>query len=147
MARKHAGASISRYSVGSDGLAPYRRARGNRFDKEVSEFGESVWYLLPKSAGRNKIKSRGMSGNWLGIREESGEVIVGTDRGVIKVGIVRRKGSNADRCDLAQLDSIKGSPWEPQLGVDSIEIYAKIKVRSEEGRERESVRLPNWKKW
>ena len=85
------------------------------------EFGESVWYLIPKSRGKNKIKSRWASGIWLGIREESGEAIIGTSKGVIKVRTVRRKGSDAERWDVSAIDAMVGTPWEPQPGVDSIE--------------------------
>ncbi len=45
---------------------------GRDCDKEVAEFGESVWFLYPKSKGRNKMKSRWASGIWLGVRDESG---------------------------------------------------------------------------
>ena len=88
---KHAAASINRYQVGDDGFTPHRRLRGRNFKKEITEIGESVWYLKPKSRGKAKLRSRWSSGIWLGIREESGEVIIGTNGGVRK-GQIQRDG-------------------------------------------------------
>ena len=82
-----------------------------------------------ESCGKKKFASRWETAIWLGIREESGEVIVGTSDGVIKVRTVRRKGSEEERWNIVQLNEMKGTPWEPQLGVDTSEIYSKIKVR------------------
>ena len=48
---------------------------------------------------------------------------------MIKVRTIRRKGSDTERWDITALNDMKGTPWEPQLGVDSIEIYSKIKLR------------------
>ena len=73
-------------------------------------------YLKLRYRGKNKVRSRWSSGIWLGIREESGEVIVGTDKGVIKVRTIRRKGSDNERWDLVQLNEMRGTPWEPQPG-------------------------------
>ena len=100
---KHAAATINRFSVGEDGFTAHRRLRGRNFKKEITEIGESIWCLKPKSKGRAKLRSRWFSGIWLGIREEAGEVIVGTDKGVIKVRTIRRKGSDSERWDLTQL--------------------------------------------
>ena len=89
------------------------------------------------------MRSRWASGIWLGIREESGEAIIGTNKGVIKVRTVRRKGSEAERWDVGATDSMVGTPWEPQPGVDSMEIQAKIKVRELQGEElRDMPRVP-----
>ena len=32
--------------------------------------------------------------------------------------------------NIVQLNEMKGSPWEPQPGVDTTEIYSKIKIRN-----------------
>ena len=52
---------------------------------------------------------------------------------MIKVRIVRRKGSHAERWDMDQLNRIKGTPWEPQPGSGSQEIRATIRpIREDE---------------
>ena len=74
---KHAAANLNRFHIGADGMTAHRRLRGRNFKKEMVDFGETVWYLIPKSKGKNKLRSRWASGVWLGIREESGEAIIG----------------------------------------------------------------------
>ena len=97
---RHAAQAVNRYRIGSDGLTRHRRLKGRDFNKEVAEFGESVWFLFLKSKGKNKMKSRWASGIWLGIRDESGEVIIGTDEGVIKCRTVGRKGTKEERLGI-----------------------------------------------
>ena len=63
------------------------------FQKETVEFGECAWYLKPKSVRRNKADARWKDGIWLGIRDRSGESLVGAEHGVIKVRSVRRKST------------------------------------------------------
>ena len=78
--------------------------------------------MVPQTE-EHKLASRWATAIWLGVREESGEIIVGTNEGVIKVRTVRRKGSEEERWNIVQLNDMKGSPWEPQPGVDSSDIY------------------------
>ena len=42
------------------------------------EFGEPIMLARAKSVGKDKFDSRWETGIWLGIREESGENIIGT---------------------------------------------------------------------
>ena len=44
--------------VGEDGKAAYERRRGKKFKRELPEFGESIWYLKPGSAGKDKLDER-----------------------------------------------------------------------------------------
>ena len=81
---RHAGATISRYQKGLDGLTAYRRLRGREYDRVMIEFGECVWYLLNKDKDRGKIAPRWDTGVYLGSREESSEILIGTRTGVIK---------------------------------------------------------------
>ena len=74
------------------------------------EFGECVWYLKPKSKGKHKAENRWENGVWLGVRDESGEYIIGTEGGTIKVRTVRRKASIEDRWNWEEFNKIKGTP-------------------------------------
>ena len=53
--------------------------------------------LRAKSAGVNKFDSRWDIGVWLGIRDESGEAVIGTRAGVIKTRSFRRKAIMTER--------------------------------------------------
>ena len=61
------------------------------------KIGECVWSPRPKSKGKEKAEYRWLNGIWLGIREESGEYMVGTPEGIFKVRTVRRKASHEER--------------------------------------------------
>ena len=65
------------------------------FDREVAEFGECVDYLVLGSKGKDKQDSRWKYGVWLGIKEESGEVIIGTPQGVTKAQTIHQRGDPA----------------------------------------------------
>ena len=95
------------------------------------EFGECVWYLKPKSAGKDKLNSRWGEGVWSGVREESGETLIGTREGVIKVRTIRRK-AGAARSSKELMDAVKGTPWEPVPGRHSTGIPVKIGVPEED---------------
>ena len=63
--------------------------KGKCFNREVPEFGEKVLYLKPESLGVNKLDSRWEPGHLLGIRDESGELYIGTKDGILKVRTYR----------------------------------------------------------
>ena len=94
---RHAAGVISRLQGGADGKTGYERLSGKTFKGERVELGKCVWYLKPKSKGLHKLSCRWDTGVWLGFRDESGEVFMGTPNGVIKVRTVRRKGSHEAR--------------------------------------------------
>ena len=82
---RHASSTVFREKVGNDGFTAYKRVKGKEFKKELVKFGECIWYLKPKSKGKAKAECRWEDGVFLGIRDESGEYIVGTPEGAIKV--------------------------------------------------------------
>ena len=51
----------------------------------MPEFSECIRYLKPESVGIDKADSRWDHGIYVGLRIESGEIFVMTDKGVIKV--------------------------------------------------------------
>ena len=58
---RHAGATISRYQRGKDGLTAYRRLRGRDFDRQIAEFGECIWYF--KTQMQTQRQNRTTLGN------------------------------------------------------------------------------------
>ena len=110
---RHASATLFREKKGLDGFTAYKRIKGKDFKRELVKIGECVWFLKPLSKGKNKAKSRWKQGIWIGIRDESGEYLVGNEEGVCKVRTVRRKGSHEDRWNWDEFNKMQGVPWEP----------------------------------
>ena len=71
--------------MGKDGKTSHERLKGRKFTRKIVKFGENVWYLKPKSRGRDKSLSRWGLGIWLGMRDESGEHIIANRLGAFKV--------------------------------------------------------------
>ena len=72
------------------------------------------------------MQPRWDTGIWLGIRDESGEVIIGTDKGVLKARALRRKIIDNERWNFDTFSSTKGTPWEPIPGQGEREIKANV---------------------
>ena len=128
---QHAASTMNRRRMDERGMTPYRTWTGRDSKAHVAEFGERVWYLKSDSAGKNKLVRRWEDGVWMGIRDESGESIIGTSEGVVKCRDFRRR-PEADRWRSKDLSEIKGTPWQPTPGRDSIEIKCKINMPSDE---------------
>ena len=94
---RHSGATLSRFQVGNDGQTAHRRLRGRDFNRAITEFGECVWYKHPRWKKEGKLLVRWSDGVFLGVREESGEVLIGTRDGVLKARSFKRKGSLEER--------------------------------------------------
>ena len=70
--------------------------------REVAEFGECIYYCKLKSKGpsgriKNTWDERWHEGIWLGVREDSGEIFVGTEEGVVRANPFRRKAGEENR--------------------------------------------------
>ena len=121
----HAANLLNRYKKGQDGCTPYRRLKGKDFNQVVMEFGEEVWYMQPGIVGKDKMDVRCLEGVWLGNRERSGEAIVGTKDGCIKVRSLRRKPVG-QRWGSTVWKSMKGVPWEAVPGHPERELKSKV---------------------
>ena len=122
-------------------MTAYRRLKGREFAKSVTEFGECVWYMRNKTSKRGKLESRWESGVFLGIREESNEILVGTSDGVVKARTFRRKGSDEDRWNKDEILSMRGLPWQPDPSVATFDIRSRVSVRVEQPSEVEVGRM------
>ena len=83
--------------------------------------------MKPGMTGKEKLDPKWEEGIWMGILEESGENIIATADGCIKVRSIRRKAPE-DRWSNALLDQVKGSPWEPVPGHPDREIKTKVMI-------------------
>ena len=107
-------------------MIAYRRLRGRNYDRVITEFGERIWYMKTTAERADKIEPRWEVGVYLGSREESNEILVGTANGVIKSRTFRCKGSEEERWDEETILGVKGTPWEPNPGVQSYEIRSRV---------------------
>ena len=137
----HAARTINRFQTGPDGQTNYRRWKGKNFQKEVTEFGESVLYLKAGMKGQDKYNLRWEKGNWLGIRDETGESIIGTSAGVIKARDIKRCGSPEERWNLQAVRLIQGTPWETIPGRQHDGIPVRVKLPEEGSSPPEPVNL------
>ena len=117
---------MNRYQVGIDGKTAHERLRGRKFRRDIAVFGEGVLYIRSESVGQDKYNSGWGEGAFIGVREESGEPIVGTEQGVIKARAFRRRGSEKERWLKGHVKSVGGIPWEPIPGREGVEIKSSV---------------------
>ena len=126
---RHAAATINRRRKDQGGFSAYRKWKGREFNRSVAEFCECVWYLKAGSTGKDKFESRWEDGVWLGIRDRSGESIIGTPEGVVKARDFRRKGVLTERWNRDEINGFRGLPWEPIPGKEGdYEIRVKVNM-------------------
>ena len=54
--------------------------KGRTFNKTTAEFGDCIRYIRPNSVGKAKFETRWEEGIFMEIRDESGEIVVGTEK-------------------------------------------------------------------
>ena len=69
-----------------------------------------MWFLKAISRGTTGLAGRWGEGIWLGIHDESGAAIIGTEKGIDRARAVRRKASNHERWNRAKLDAVRTTP-------------------------------------
>merc|ERR1712026_294122 len=100
---------------------------GKSFTREVAEFGECIWCYVPGINCTQKMDPRWESGIWLGVRDESGEILVGTPGGVLKARSFMRK-PESQQWDYKEFASMQGVPWEPIPGHEGREIRSNVNI-------------------
>ena len=119
---EHGATTYSLYKIGQDGKTPYERVTGRKWKQEAFEFGEQVMYRLPEKSGGKKhdFEDKWAVGTYLGIVRGSYERIVGTKEGVWRTNAVKRKPFE-ERWVLEKVAEVRGLPWEPKVGEDTLE--------------------------
>ena len=62
----------------------------------------------------------------MGTRDRTGEKLVGTPDGVVKVRLIRRKATVEVIWKREPMEVMKGVPWEPVPGRAGVEIHSRV---------------------
>ena len=108
----HAGVLLSRFLIGVDGRTAYERLKGKSFKRKLVPFGECVHYQpLGNPSGHktrlNKMEPMWQDGIFLGIRNHTGEYLIGTPRGVVRSYSMKRKPLSERVTLLSCLQSVE----------------------------------------
>ena len=105
------------------GCTPYGRLRGKPFRMKVPNFGESVYLKTLRQSGSklNKLDPKFREGIYLGVREGTNEMIVGTPEGIGRTSDIRRKPPS-QRFDGAAFLAVRGTPDEPNPSAEPGEV-------------------------
>ena len=86
--------------------------------RQVVEFGKRILWQPLDQLEQGKLNPRWIEGVWLGVRPQTSEVIVGTDKGVFKTRSFRRLPENESSSEKA-ISAILGVPWKTSEFKDS----------------------------
>ena len=93
----------------------YQQWKGKAFKRAVPEFGERVLFLrlgYLKERKRDKGDTSWVEGHFLGIRDETGELIIGNEEGVVKARDFKRLADPQQRWTLEKFNATKGHSLE-----------------------------------
>ena len=122
---------ISKYAPGDDGKTPYERIRQETCKVPLVPFGEAIMYLPMKTAKASKGTPARKPGIWLGVIERTEETIVGTENGVVKCRTVSRM-AEGEQWNRERVLRMRGSPWEPVPGKQSMHIPVDVDDNGED---------------
>ena len=78
--------------------------------------------------GKDKANVRWRDGHYLGVLDESNELLIGLPEGVIKMREVMRHARQERSWDAKSLKLIKGTPRRPHVDSEDDNVYAKVKA-------------------
>ena len=117
---EHAASVYNRQLCNSDGRSPFETIHGQRWKGRPVEFGEQVFYYVPKKL-RAKLNLRWRVGTFLGNAQATNECFVAASNGdVVKARAVVRV-IEPSRWSKTALEGVRGTPmcFRPQQQSDS----------------------------
>ena len=108
----YAAVLINRFHVGADNKTNLERLRGRKSKRELVEFGESVLWLPQEYKDQPKLDSKFLEGNFIGVKEDTDELIIGTQHGIFISRSMKRRPLE-QRWNPAAIKAIHGTPWKP----------------------------------
>ena len=133
---RHAAFLHTRYSMGHDGLTPWRRLTGRSWTGAVVEFGERVMGKLAlkkvstvkkSKRGKRKLAARSVEGIYVGVYPRTGEhIICKLDGEAIRVRTVNRLPVE-DRWHVDKIVGVRALPRKPNPNTDKeVDIEGKL---------------------
>ena len=107
----HAAVLLNRFEVARDGKTAYERMKKKTAKVLGLEFGEKVlWRRKPVGGALGKMSCMWEDGIYLGIKATTGELIVGTEKGVWKTRSIQRRPFE-ERWNVRAAKMVGGVPW------------------------------------
>ena len=136
---EYAGYLLTRCEVGHDGKTPYERLKGKKARLQGMEFGEGILWKRRREGGPlGKLTCMWEDGVYLGVKGGTGEVIVGSEKGVWVTRTAQRKPEE-ERWQRDNLKMIVGVPWrknDEDPKADGEDMRTAVAVMDKEYRER-----------
>ena len=107
-----------------------QRIRADPSVPEIPKFGESIMFKPAKTVAIQKDQSRWRTGIWLGFIDDTNEHIIGTNRGTLKCRAIRRYDTTG-QFNIIEIEEMRGSPWEPIPGRNTLRIPTNIEETGE----------------
>ena len=130
---RHAAMLLNIGRRGRDGRSARGRVKGRLFNSKLQEFGERVVYSKPNSLGKDKLASRWENGTFIGLQDDSSELLIGTPSGVLKARSFNHHTMGTDKWSANGVESMTGLPWEPVPGRQGVEVKSNGKTSGESG--------------
>ena len=123
---ENAGTMIRRFSMGSDGITPFERHRGEASIQPWAHIGEQVWYKPAKTVDIGKEEDKWLDGIAVGMLDRTSEYLLATRNGVIKTPYEPRRRPAEDQWSMEEIKKIRGTPWRPTPSSDSEKIPTSV---------------------
>ena len=108
---EHAASMLNRFTTNSEGVTPYAALHGRNSTERHIEFGEKVFYFVPRKA-RTKLCLRWRLGTYLGVAPSANECyIANVDGDIVRSRSVARV-VEASRWDIKAIENIRGLPGQ-----------------------------------
>ena len=109
---RHSAYLINRFLIRADGYTSYHKRCGRTHNAALCEFGETVMYMVQSIKQRPKLEPRFYKGIWLGKCTSTGESFIGIAGRIVRSRTIRRL-AGTNRYDDQLMDTITGTPWNP----------------------------------
>ena len=123
---EYAAVLLNRLEISKDGKTSYERLKGKRAKVLGIEFGEKVlWRRRPIGNALGKLSCMWEDGIYLGVKGTTGEIIVGTTKGIWRTRTLQRRPIE-DRWSADAMAMVGGVPWrtseeDPKMDGEKLE--------------------------